>query len=206
VLVFIDDAGDPGFKFSRASSRYFVIACVIFDENTHAEATAERIRQFRAEKGWNKYHELKFYTMRKDVIKEVLAILTTCQFRIRAIVVDKYAVESHELKSKPNSFYNFIIKEVLARDNSLESAKVRIDGRAGKDYRRQAVAYFRRAVNQNSRKIADLKFAESHLNDLIQVADLVAGSIYRSRLEHKTDQLDYINILKPRIDEVWDFG
>ncbi len=33
MLVFIDDSGDPGFKFEKGSSKYFVIALVIFKES-----------------------------------------------------------------------------------------------------------------------------------------------------------------------------
>ncbi len=34
-IVFIDDAGDPGFKIDRGSSTHFVIACVIFDDSVN---------------------------------------------------------------------------------------------------------------------------------------------------------------------------
>jgi hypothetical protein len=205
VLVFIDDAGDPGFKFARASSRFFVIACVIFDKNSDAEAASERIRQFRADRGWNEYHELKFHTMRNDVIKEFLLAISSCKFGIRAIVVDKQLIQSHQLRSRQSSFYNYVIKEALARNESLRAASVKLDGKAGRQYKQQAEAYFRREVNDGTRKIAKFAFVDSSRNDLIQLADLVAGSIYRSRQEGKTDRDDYVSILRPRIEEVWDF-
>ncbi|MDR1188213.1 MAG: DUF3800 domain-containing protein [Bifidobacteriaceae bacterium] len=47
--------------------------------------------------------------------------------------------------------------------------------------------------------------ADSANSDLIQLADIVARSIYRSHLTHKTDHADYVALLKPKIDEVWDF-
>lgn len=39
-IIFIDDSGDPGFKFNRGSSRYFVIACIIFNSKISAEYTS----------------------------------------------------------------------------------------------------------------------------------------------------------------------
>jgi hypothetical protein len=205
VLAFIDDAGDPGFKFSRASSRYFVIACVIFDENADAEATAQLIREFRAEKHWKPQHELKFHTMRKDVVKEFLTVIAGQKFRVRAVAVDKKLIQSRQLRTRQASFYNYVIKEVLSRDDSLTAASVKLDGEAGRQYKQQAVAYFRREVNRDGQKIAKFAFVDSSKNDLIQLADLVAGAIYRSRLAEKTDHEEYIAILKPRIEEVWDF-
>lgn len=43
-------------------------------------------------------------------------------------------------------------------------------------------------------------------DDLIQLADLCAGSIFRSYRKEKSDCMDYKNILLPRIEDVWDFG
>jgi hypothetical protein len=36
-LCFLDDAGDPGFKFDRGSTRYFVIGCVITDAHMYRD-------------------------------------------------------------------------------------------------------------------------------------------------------------------------
>lgn len=47
MLVFIDDSGDPGFKINRGSSRYFVIALVIFKDELEAEKTAVAIKELR---------------------------------------------------------------------------------------------------------------------------------------------------------------
>ena len=47
MLVLIDDSGDPGFKIGRGSSQFFVIACVIFDDELDAEETALIIKRYR---------------------------------------------------------------------------------------------------------------------------------------------------------------
>jgi hypothetical protein len=144
--------------------------------------------------------------MRKDLVKEFLRLVAVQRFRIRAVVVDKQLVHSRQLRTRQASFYNYIIKEVMAHDESLTAASVKLDGHAGRQYKQQAAAYFRREVSRNSRKIAKCAFADSSRNDLIQLADLVAGSIYRSRLEDRTDRDDYIAILGPRVEDIWDFG
>ena len=60
MLVFIDDAGDPGFKIEKGSSRFFVIACVIFVDNLDAEETALKIKRLRRTLKWADNHEFKF--------------------------------------------------------------------------------------------------------------------------------------------------
>jgi hypothetical protein len=205
MLAIIDDAGDPGFKFERGSSQFFVIACIVFDDLAEAEAVASALRCFKAKRNWSTTYELKFNTLRKDIIKEVLSAILPYNFRIRSIVVDKPRVKNHEMRSKPGAFYNYVVKEVLARDDKLNNAKVRLDGRAGRKYKRQAAVYFRKAVNKQDYKIADFDFADSKRTDLVQLADLVVGSIYRSKQTSLTDCADYLAILRPKIDEMWDF-
>jgi hypothetical protein len=185
-LAFIDDAGDPGFKFADGSSRHFVIACVVFEDFKQAEAVSGTMRQFRTDRSWNQRYELKFHNLRKDLVREILKEVCRFDFRIRAIAVDKPTVMNHEMRTKPDNFYNYIIKEVLARDEALMNAKIRLDGEQGREYKRQAIAYFRKEVNRGGRKIADFDYADSRGNNLIQLADLVAGSIYRPFLNPLT--------------------
>ncbi|MDR1185455.1 MAG: DUF3800 domain-containing protein [Coriobacteriales bacterium] len=201
-LAFIDDAGDPGFKFSDGSTRYFVIASVIFESQTQAATVSDAIRQYKVNKNWSKKFELKFNKLRKDFVMEVLEAVIPHDFRIRAIVVDKTKVINHQMRSKPDAFFNYVVKEVLARNNSLINAKVRLDGEAGKEYKRRTVAYFRKKINKVSYKIADFDYEDSKGNNLIQLADLIAGSIYRSKQTDLTDYSHYLEALKPHIDEI----
>jgi hypothetical protein len=204
-LAFIDDAGDPGFKFDSGSSRYFVIACVIFANRESAEAVMTEMCELRRLFGWNKNHEFKFNKLRRADIKTSLAAIAEHTFTTHAAIVDKTLVQNHELKTKPASFYNFVIREVLARADTLENAKVRLDGNSSKAYKKQIVAYFKKAVNTQSRKIAGFDVVDSKKDDLVQLADLVVGSIYRSLQTDKTDRLDYLNIIRKRIDDIWYF-
>jgi hypothetical protein len=203
--IFIDDSGDPGFKFDKGSTRFFLIACVVFDNADAAEAASARMREIKRCFGWSIHHEAKFHTLRKDKLKVFLAEMAKLDFKIRAIVIDKPLIRNREMTSKKESFYNFAIKEVLARMDFIEDAVVRLDGHPGKKYQKQAVAYFRKAVNAKKHKIDDFKPVDSKKNELVQLADLVAGSIYHSLQDDKTDAADYLGLLKGRIDELWDF-
>ena len=87
----------------------------------------------------------------------------------------------------------------------MNLADVRLDGHSGREYKKSAEAYFRREINGKSKKIARVRFVDSRTNNLIQLADLVAGSILRSYQTGKTDALVYRKIIEKRIEDVWDF-
>lgn len=206
-LVFIDDSGDPGFKLDKGSSSHFVITCVIFDDPLDAEETALHIKKFRRDLGWSQEREFKFNKTKKSLVKELLQIVANCKFSVRAICIDKSLVRSHELRNKQDSFYNYAIKEVLSKSDKLTSASIHLDGHSGREYKKSAITYLRREVNAKSRKIKKVKFVDSKTDNLIQLADLVAGSILRSTQLNKSDKNEYLKILNDsgRIDDVWYF-
>lgn len=204
-LVFIDDSGDPGFKLEKGSSKFFVIACVIFDDNLDAEDTALAMKKYRRELKWTDHREFKFNKTRKDIVAELLKRVSEKNFRVRAIRIEKSLIRSRELRNKQDSFYNYAIKEVLAKTDNLNEADVRLDGHSGREYKKSAITYFKRMINSRSKKIARVKFVDSRTDNLIQLADLVAGSILRSYQENKTDSSRYAEIIKNRIEDVWEF-
>ena len=135
--------------------------------------------------------------MKKEYVKELLRQVSKFDFQISAIIVDKSKVKV----SKPSNFYNLIIQELLDR-TPLKNASVRIDGHGGTNYIRAATANFRKATNVKERKIIDVRYTDSKDNILIQLADLIAGSIFRSTQTNKSDHADYLKIIEKRIDKI----
>lgn len=206
MLVFIDDAGDPGFKLEKGSSKHFVIACVIFDDNLDAEEASLRIKRFRRELKWRDDHEFKFNKMNKQLRLSFLREVKNCNFRIRAIVADKTLIRSPELKTNKNKFYNYMIKEVLSKsDGFIKSGRIRLDGHEDRAYKKAATTYFRQQANPKGGVIKDMKFVNSKNDSLIQLADMVAGSILRTTQSTKTDNKDYFDIIKKRAEDIWHF-
>lgn len=197
-LVFLDDSGDAGFK--GAASSHFVIACAIFMDDLVAEEASLIMRKYRREIGWSDDGEFKFAKTKKVYVKEVLRRVCKLDFEISAIVVDKSVVGT----GKTQNFYNHIIKELLIR-LPINDASVRIDGHAGTNYLRSACAYFRKNVNVQSHKISEVRYVDSKDNVLIQLADLVAGSIFRSTQTNKSDHADYLPIIKKRIGFIYQY-
>ena len=206
MLVFIDDSGDPGFKLESGSSRYFVIACVVFDDNLDAEETALKIKRLRKSLKWRDEHEFKFNKTNKQIRLEFLDNIKGCPFRIRAIVTDKTLIRSTELKKNKNKFYNYMIKEVLSKsDGFIKNASIRLDGHEDRAYKQAATTYFRQQVTGKNKIISKMKFVNSKNDNLIQLADMVAGSIFRSAHSSKKDSQVYLKTIQKRIEDIWHF-
>ncbi len=81
-------------------------------------------------------------------------------------------------------------------------AKIEIDGRSSKQNMKKTITYIRHEVNKNQNKKIDIKFCDSDKDNLIQLADLIAGSINRSLNKNKTDSGAYLNILRDKIAKI----
>jgi len=206
MLVFIDDSGDAGFKLDKGSSKHFVIACVIFDDNLDAEETALKIKRLRRSMNWRDDHEFKFNKTNKEIRLAFLNEVKARKFRVRAIVADKAAIRSPELRRSKNKFYNYMIKEVLSKSaGSIKNGSIRLDGHEDRAYKKAATTYFRQQANPKGRVIKDMKFVNSKGDNLVQLADMVAGSILRTTQTGKSDSGDYLKVIKKRIEDIWYF-
>ena len=206
MLVFIDDSGDAGFKLDKGSSAHFVIACVIFDDNLDAEETALKIKRLRRSLNWRDDHEFKFNKMNKALRLAFLNEVKGCNFRVRAIVTDKTLIRSQELRTNKHKFYNYMIKEVLTKSaGSITNARIRLDGHEDRAYKKAATTYFRQQANPRNSVIRDMKFVNSQNDNLIQLADMVAGSILRTTQADKTDSAGYTKVIEGRIEDIWRF-
>lgn len=207
MLAFIDDSGDPGFKLNRGSTQFFVISVIIFDDPLEAEKTATAIKELRRDLGFPEDVEFKFYKSKPAVRKAFLEKVSGFDFRVRSIVIDKSIIRSNELKNNKNSFYSYVIKMVLQYSNgSILDAKIKIDGSGDRVFRKSFLTYLRRELNSDERKIMkNCKLVDSKRNVLIQLADMIAGTVKRSYDPNKKDGKKLKRIIKDRIEDEWKF-
>jgi len=153
MIVFIDDSGDPGFKITKGSSRVFVICCVVFDDELEAEKTAIKIKELRRRLKKSDRFEFKFNKCSRKIRVEFLKAIADSKFRVRAIVMPKEKIYSEELKRSKESFYNFTIKMVLKHSaGTIKNARIRLDGRGNREFRRKLLVYLRKNLNTKERK------------------------------------------------------
>lgn len=207
MLVFIDNSGDAGFKLDRGSSRFFVIALIIFDDELEAEKMAVAIKELRRDLRFPENMEFKFFKSKHSIREKFLQTINPFQFRIRCLVVDKQKVHSRELQNNKNSFYSYIIKLVLKHsDGSILDAKTKIDGSGDRLFRGNFLTYLRKELNTRDRKImSHCRLVDSRSNVLIQMADMIAGTIRRSYDADKKDGVVLKNIIRRHIHDEWQF-
>ena len=204
MLVLIDESGDPGFKMARGSSPYFVVAMVIFDDLGEAELTGKAIAVLR-----NKLRlktEFKFFKSHDDVKDAFFECVCARRFSVRAIVVDKSAIYSENLRDRKDLFYNYFVKMLLRHDRgALQKARIKIDGSGDRSFRNELNTYLRRECDTS--QITGIRFANSCNDTLIQLADMVAGAILRSCRDDRKDSRRWRKMLERagRIDNIWPF-
>lgn len=207
MLVFIDDSGDPGFKTEKGASEFFIISLVIFEDELEAEKTALAIKELRRSLGFPDDVEFKFNKSRKDVREKFLSSINKLSFKIRSLVIDKSKIYSDELRNNKSSFYSYAIKTILKYSSkSIFNAKVKIDGSGDRVFRKNFLGYLRTQLGSGQQKIIkNCRLVDSRGNVLIQMADMVAGSIRRSYDKDKTDAKLYKKIIQKHIEDEWSF-
>ncbi|MEQ1583226.1 MAG: DUF3800 domain-containing protein [Candidatus Nitrotoga sp.] len=204
MLVLIDESGDAGFKLARGSTQHFIVAMVIFDDFKEAERASDIIEAARTTLRIRT--EFKFNKCSGQVKDGFFAMVAPCKFTVRAIVVDKAKIYSENLREHKEMFYNFFVKSLLQHDhNALIGARVKIDGSGDREFKRELAAYLKR--ESTGGKIVSVKFVESHRDNLIQLADMVAGAIARSyRIDDRNEPDRWRKMLNNKVRNVWNFS
>ena len=180
---------------------------VIFKESIDAEETALKIKKLRKTLKKSDKFEFKFNKCNRELREIFLKEIKTCNFSYRAIVFNKEIIYSSHLRYSKEDFYNFSLREVLEHNNNtIENAKIRLDGRGDRLFRRQLASYLRRCLNSKTNKVMkNLRFRNSQGDVLIQMADMIAGSLRRN-FDHNTQDFNvYRKIIKSKEKDIWEF-
>lgn len=185
MLIFIDESGDSGLKIEQGSSRFFIISLVVFEDHEEAIACDQRIQLLKTELGWPLNSEFHFKKNSNRVRKFFAEAVARYNFFYYGIVINKdpNKLYGEGFKNK-ESFYKYACSLVFenAKDK-LHDAIVVIDQSGSNEFRDQLARYLKRKMNNNSKMISKVKMNESVSNNLLQLADYVAGVISKSMKE-----------------------
>jgi hypothetical protein len=188
MLVFIDESGDTGLKIERGSSKYFVISLVLFEDNEEAVSCDQRIQLLKRELRLPENFEFKFRRLRKDQRIKFFEAVLPYSFFYFGIVINKEKLYGEGFKVK-ESFYKYTCSLVFANAKPhLKDAIIVIDGTGSREFKKQLKTYLRKKIGTSI--IKKVKLQSSEKNNLIQLADMIAGAIYRS-LSEKEDREIY---------------
>jgi len=183
MLVFIDESGDSGRKINQGSSKYFVVALVIFEDPEEAQKVDERIDLLRTEMRLVPTYEFRFNKCGRSFRESFLQAVAPYQFAYYGIVIDKDPARLWgEGFNHKESFIKYCSWLVFENAKPyLSNATVIIDGCGSRDFRKGLQSYLKRRVNDRGQRfIRKVSMRDSSRNNLVQLADMVAGSINRS--------------------------
>jgi len=173
-----DESGDVSFAFAKGASRHFVLAAVGTDD---PEALRRLVIDLRSRIGLPVQFEFKFNAMTPAMLRRfVLPALAGAEFNIWAVVADKRRLAEPFRMMRATDVYLFFVTELIRviPEARREGATLILDQfRPGyqllADLRRAMVA---RGIKRNLKRVL---VRDSRDEYLIQVADLVAGSLMR---------------------------
>jgi len=200
-FVIIDDSGDPG--VGGSSTSHFIIAAVIIVGESEKRKLIAAVDQYRKKLGWKETHEFKFNTTKKEIIEELILLISKYKFSAYAMVLDKKKIPVTPDIIDNNSLYYYIMKELLLRID-MKSPHITIDGIGGKRYMQRVKAYLRQNLKLNGISKCEIKFADSRKDSLIQITDIVAGSIARSYRNDRAKAEKFLNMLGKKIEQIFE--
>jgi hypothetical protein len=193
MLVFVDESGDTGLKLDKGSSKYFVITLVVFEEHDEALDCDKRIELLKKELGIK--NEFKFSKLNVEKRKVFFEALIPYSFFYFAVVIDKENNNLGRFMFLEN-FYKYSCSLVFEIAKPyLKDAVVVIDGNGSKEFRFKLQSYLK--LKTGAGVIKKIKIHDSRQNNLLQLADMVAGAIHRD-FSDKTDKNTYRKILSTK--------
>lgn len=201
MLVFIDESGCSGFKLTKGSNAVFVVGMVVFATREDALRTERVI--YGLHQSLQHKPEFRFSKCRDAVRDGFFNTVAHCPFTVRALVVQKERIHSPLLRSSDNAFYSFFAKLLLRHDQGLlKDAKVRIDGSGDREFQQTLKTYLRKQLGEQ--KLQEVRLVDSKRDHLVQLADMCVGAVARKYRE-KENADRWLRMLKPRIEDIWEF-
>lgn len=208
--AYVDEFGAFGFNFeNEGCSTHFIISAIIVDEGDISEVK-QKVDEIR-----NKFFpngEIKSSRIGKDHRKRIAILneLKALSFKIFALVCDKRKIyEQSGLRFKP-SFYKFINNLVYQElRTSFTNLVITADEIGKNEFLQSFAKYIReREIPLSFFDKSLFRFENSKDNLIIQIADIVSGSLAYNYDEHKKRKADgnsYRSMLASKILMIKEF-
>lgn len=189
-----DESGDVSFNFGKGASRYFVMAVISTSQPQELRLALDDVRR---ELNLPAGYEFGFNAMGSAAVlrQKVFSRLRAADFSAWAIVVDKTTLPTLFQTIRRLDFYLFFITELLQAipAEQREGSTLILDEFGGEP---NLPLEFRRYMKRRNipRHFNRVLTKRSKSEPLIQVADLVAGSILRRDSQGETEAFDMIAV------------
>ncbi|MEM0301823.1 MAG: DUF3800 domain-containing protein [Archaeoglobaceae archaeon] len=205
IYVFIDESGDLG--FTEKSSKFYVIATVEVKDLRIPRGVIKSVRKSLHKKKKD-ISEFKFSRSSDELRKKLLNKAVESDMLFSAIILEKRKVYDY-LRDKKDKLHNYLTGFLA---NSLEyyaqekAFKIVVDKFImSREQRADFDHYFKTRLYNNCKilKRVDITHEDSQQNPGLQIADFVAGAIFR---RYERGLTDFYDIIKPKLryeDRKW---
>ena len=195
-----DESGDASFAFAKGASRYLCIAAI---STGQPDALRHALIDFRSAVKLADDFEFKFTALSTNSLrKRVFTFLAEQEFEGWAVVVDKTNLSDAFKVMHGLEFYLFFMAELirLIPEEKRVHATLILDeyGSPTKTKTELRRVLKARSVSPTFRQT---RTARSHTEPLLQIADLVAGSIVRRDAKAQSEAFDLISSKMKRLLE-----
>lgn len=198
----VDEAGDVSLNFEKGASRYLVVAVVAAQD---ADELRSVLINLRKRENFSETFEFHFNSLASAKLREkTMEALRNADFMAWALVVDKAALpySLHDLSGM--EFYLYFVTELI--------------NRIPVEYRRKgtlildefgsanaALVKLKRTLKNHNVKheFSRIFFRRSRSEDLIQVADLVAGAILRRDAKKDSEAFE---LIEDKIQAIFEYS
>lgn len=199
MLVFFDESGDSGMKKREGSSRLFIVTAVLFEENEEAESCDAKIEEIRKKLKVHPRFEFHFNKCSDNYRRTFLSSVAGSNFFFHSVVLNKEKLYGEGFQYK-SSFYKYAASLVFENAKArLLDAKVVIDECGNREFKEQLSKYLKKRMNDGQKiLIRKVAMEPSHSNNLLQLADMVCGAVFRSFDTRKANRMEFRKILNAR--------
>lgn len=202
-FAFIDESGNFGFDFeSEGVSTHFVVTAILVDQNniSQLEESVELIRKKHFQTG-----EMKSSSVSDNDIRriKILTELKDLPFHIFSVVVDKRKIYKDSggliYKKVFIKFLNNLIHKELYR--AFPNLQMIADEHGRKEFMEEFKRYVSKKHMPNLFETYEFGFAKSKSNILIQLSDLICGTIATGFDEKQKSEKfsNFLSILKSKM-------
>ncbi|MFZ5909286.1 MAG: DUF3800 domain-containing protein [Chloroflexota bacterium] len=196
-----DESGDTSLKFEKGASRYFVISVIA---TQFPDSLRSFLEDLRKELDLTNHYEFGFHKLAsKKLRKKIFTALSGADFEAWAILVDKTTL-GEELRSMAGlERYLFFVAELI----KTIPAEKRAGGTLILDefgYPMKTKDELKRILKARSivHGFRRISIRRSQSEPLIQIADLVAGAIWRRDTNNDTGAYE---IIEPKIRKLVEY-
>lgn len=197
MRLYLDDSGDPGLRLGK-SSPVLDVGGIVVDDHLGVE---DAVRAFRRDAGWREDWEIKFRNTSHKNRTKFLQRIVELPIEAHVLTVVKASIAVPYRTIVPD-LYQFAVRrciEVALDGRYVDLVIIDEIGRE-KQYKQSVRTGLRQYLRGSGSRglVGDVAIRDSRHEDILQIADIVAGSV---RYMHTEGDAKYRDILRPILRE-----